>query len=181
MPAQKNRILAIDPGTREMGVAVLENETLLYAGVETFRKLPSQEERLRRVRATVVRLIRDFRPALLAIEKTFVNRNLRHAPLLSVLTSEITALARHNRVAVVSLASNTVKKSVAGDGLATKKEVAQAVALHFPKLMAFLPPERTWKRRHHLNMFDAVALAIACISASRNYQHPGTDHPIRAP
>lgn len=179
--SKKSRILAIDPGTREMGVAILENGTLLYAGVETFCKLPSREERARQGRTTVARLIHDFRPAVLAVEKNFVGRNHRHAPLLSVLTGEITELAQRNRVTVVSLAPNTVKKVVAGDGLATKKEVAHAVALRFPKLMAFLPPERIWKRRHHLNMFDAVALGIACISASRNRRHPGTDHPIRAP
>lgn len=175
------RILAIDPGTREMGVAVLENGSLVYAGVETFGKLPSQEERLRQVRVTVLRLIRDFRPAVLAIEKTFVGRNHRHGALLSVLSDEIATLGRRNGIIVVSLASNTVKKLVAGDGLATKEEVAQAVALHYPKLMAFLPPERTWKRRHHLNMFDAVALGIACLAAYKGRRRGISSGPIRAP
>ena len=145
-----------------MGVAVLERGSLLYSGVETFRKLPSPVERLRQVRVTVARLIRDFRPAVLAVEKTFIGRNRHHAAILSFLASEIAALARRNGITVVSLAANTVKKAVAGNGWATKEEVAQAVARQFPKLTAFLPPDRNWKRRHVLNMFDAVALALAC-------------------
>ncbi|MCL5005146.1 MAG: crossover junction endodeoxyribonuclease RuvC [Acidobacteria bacterium] len=162
---KKQRILAIDPGTREMGVAVLERGTLLYSGVETFRKLPSPVERLRQVRATVARLLRDFRPSVLAVEKTFVGRSHRHAAILSFLASEIAALGRRNGITVVSLAANTVKKAVAGNGWATKEEVARAVTRQFPKLMAFLPPDRNWKRRRVLNMFDAVALALACSAA----------------
>jgi len=180
MPKTK-RILAIDPGTREMGVAVLENGSLLYAGVETFRTMPSQAEQLHQVRAVVLRLIRDFRPAVLAIEKTFVGSNHRHAALLSVLAGEIAALGGRHGITMVSLASNTVKKLVAGDGLATKEEVAQAVALHFPNLRAFLPPERTWKRRHHLNMFDAVALGISCLAACKARRRSISARPIRAP
>ena len=164
--SKRNRILPIDPGTRKMGVTVLESGSLLYAGVETFCKLPSREERARQGRATVARLIHDFRPAVLAVEKNFVGRNHRQKMLLSDLTSEIASLGRRNGISVVSLASNTVKKAVTGNGWATKKEVAQAVALHFPKLMAFLPPDRLWKRRHRLNMFDAVALGLASQSTS---------------
>ena len=37
------RTLAIDPGTREMGYAVLEEQELLYFGVHTFK--PGQSAR----------------------------------------------------------------------------------------------------------------------------------------
>ena len=123
----------------------------------------------------------NFRPAVLAVEKNFVGRNHRQKMLLSDLTSEITSLGRRNGISVVSLTSNTVKKAVTGDGWATKKEVAQAVALHFPKLMAFLPPERIWKRRYRLNMFDAVALGLASQSASGTRHRHIPSRQIRAP
>jgi len=165
---KKNRILAIDPGTREMGVAVLENGGLLYSAVEIFRKLPSREERLKQGRAAVTRLIGDFRPAVLAVEKTFS----RNAALLSVFADEIAALGRRQGVAVRAFAPNTVKKVVAGHGWARKEEVAQAVARKFPKLKVYLPPDRNWKRRRQLNMFDAVALAVACSAAERDPRPP---------
>ncbi len=171
---KKNKILAIDPGTREMGVAVLESGHLRYCGVETFRKLPSREERLKQSRAAVARLISDFQPTLLAVEKAFIGKS-RCAALLNVLSDAIVAIGRRNGITVVSLAANTVKKVVAGNGWATKEEVAQAVTRQFPKLMAFLPPDRNWKRRYRLNMFDAVALALACSAATRN--SPAPRHP----
>jgi crossover junction endodeoxyribonuclease RuvC len=160
----KNRILAIDPGTREMGVAVLESGKLLYSAVEIFRKLRSPQEQLRQGRAAVTRLIRDFRPTVLAVEKTFIGKN-RNAALLNVLADEVCALGRRKGLAVARFAPNTVKKIVSGYGWATKEEVAQAVAAKFPELKAYLPPDRNWKRRRQLNMFDAVALGIACLSS----------------
>lgn len=159
MPVRaKTRILAIDPGTREMGVAVLENRCLLYQGVEVFRKFLSDEECLEAGRETVTRLIRDFRPNLLVVEKTFIGRN-PNTVLLNEFSRQVCATGRDHGIVVVSLAANTVKRAVAGDGRASKADVARAVAVHFPVLRTFLPPDRKWKRLRQLNMFDAVALA----------------------
>jgi crossover junction endodeoxyribonuclease RuvC len=168
---KQQRILAIDPGTREMGVAVFENRQLLYTGVETFRKLPLPGERLKQARATVERLLADFRPALLAVEKTFIGKS-RKAALLNVLADEIGAVGQRRGIAVQGFAPNTVKKIVAGHGWATKEEVARAVAVKFPKLKAYLPPDRNWKRRHQLNMFDAVALGVACLTNEAKNRSP---------
>ena len=154
-----------------MGVAVLENGGLLYSAVEIFRKLPSHEERLKQGRAAVARLIHDFRPSVLAVEKTFIGKS-RNAALLNVFADEIAALGRRRGIAVRAFAPNTVKKVVAGHGWARKEEVAQAVARKFPKLKAYLPPDRNWKRRRQLNMFDAVALAITCSAAERDRRPP---------
>jgi crossover junction endodeoxyribonuclease RuvC len=168
---KENRILAINPGTREMGVAVFGTGHLIYAGVETFGKLNSPVERLRQARLTIERLLGDFRPTVLAVEKTFIGKN-RKAALLNVLVAQICALGRRKRVAVRTFAPNTVKKVVAGYGWARKEEVAKAVARQFPKLTAFLPPDRNWKRRHQLNMFDAVALGMACLSSPSKGRAP---------
>lgn len=165
----KMKILAIDPGTREMGVAVLENGSLLYQGVETFPRFNSAEECLDAGRETVSRLIRDFRPSLLAVEKTFIGRN-PNTVLLNEFGRQICATGRDYGIAVMSLAPNTVKKAIAGNGRASKVEVAKAVASRYPALKAYLPPARKWKQTRHFNMFDAVALALACADE----RNPGT-------
>ena len=145
-----------------MGVAVLEAGRLRYAGVEVFRRLASPQAHLKQCRAAVMRLIRDFRPAAVAIEKAFIGRN-RSAALLNVLADEIAALARRRGLRVLSLAPSQVKKAVAGDGWADKDEVAAAVAARFPELRVHLAPERAWKKNRQLNMFDAVAVGLACL------------------
>ena len=154
-----NRFLAIDPGTREMGIAVLEGTKLVYHGVLVIRRGKSPRETLERACKSVARLIEDFRPQVLAIEKTFVRRN-RHTALLNVVADEIVVLAKQSRLQVIGLSPSAVKKGICGDGWASKEEVAKAVLTRFPELKAYLVHERKWKERFHANMFDAVALGV---------------------
>ena len=154
------RILAIDPGTLEMGFAVLEGGALRCHGVKVIRRGRSPKETLDRARFEVAELIEDFRPGVLVVEQTFIGRN-RNTALLNVLGDEIIALANRNRVKVLSFAPSTVRKVVCGSGRADKAAVALAVAARYPELKAFLFKDRKWKERFHANMFDAVALGMA--------------------
>lgn len=165
LSTRPSRVLAIDPGTREMGVAVLEAGKLIYHGVVVIKRGRSPKETLERGRDSVQRLIEDFRPDVLAIEKTFVRKN-RNVALLNVLADEIVALARHCHLRVVSMAPSAIKKGICGNGWATKAEVANAVIARYPELKAYLVHERKWKERFHSNMFDAVAVGLVAAGDS---------------
>ena len=154
-----SRILAIDPGTKEMGVAILDDGELLYHDVKMIKKGHSPRVTLDRGRTIVAMLIADFHPDILVIEKTFVGRN-RNASLLNVLVDEIQALGARNKLKVLMFAPNVVKKAICGNGWATKAEVAKAVVKRYPELKAYLIRDRKWKERFHANMFDAVALGM---------------------
>lgn len=161
MPKSKKKILAIDPGTREMGIALLENGDLIYHGVVVLSRKGSPHAKLQEGRRTILRLIRDFRPHVLAVEKAFFANN-RNAALLNVLVDEIRAMGRRRGLRILSLAPNTVKKAIAGNGRATKAEVAKVVISRYPELKVYLTQDRKWKQKYHENMFDAVALAVVC-------------------
>ena len=160
-PINKTRILAIDPGTREMGIALVENGDLIYHGVRMIRRRQSPRDTLDQGRKVVLRLIKDFRPDLLAFEKTFFANN-RNAALLNVLSDEIRAVGRRQGLRVLAFGPSTIKKGVCGNGHATKQEVARAVVARYPELKVYLSQDRKWKERYHANMFDAVAVAEVC-------------------
>jgi len=173
MPTRtKRRILAIDPGTRYMGVALLDGGKLTYHGVTSLRRQGSPHARLREARAAVLTMIADFKPQILAVETAFFANNCNTA-LLNVLVDEIRAIGRRRGLRVAAYAPSTIKKRIAGDGRAGKHEVARAVAARFPELKVYLSPDRTWQARYHSNMFDAVALALvtATTPCSRSQQH----------
>ena len=159
MKSNNDKILAIDPGTREMGVAFLEGGKLIYHGVRVIRKKRSPHERLQAGREIVLRLIKDFRPAILVVEKTFFARN-RNTSLLNVFADEIVSIGKRKGLKVKAFAPSTMKKAIAGNGHATKEEVADVVVARFPELKVYLTQDRKWKERFHQNMFDAVALAM---------------------
>ena len=93
------------------------------------------------------------------VEKTFFARN-RNTSLLNVFADEIVAIGKRKGLKVKSFAPSTMKKAIAGNGHATKEEVAGVVVARFPELKVYLTQDRKWKERFHQNMFDAVALAM---------------------
>jgi len=146
-----------------MGIALLEGERLLYHGVKVFTRRRTPHENLREGRETILQLIRDFKPTVVAMEKTFITTNRRTA-LLNVLADEITALARRRRIRVMAYAPSTVKKHVCGDGRGGKEAVSAVIAQTYPELTVYLTQDRKWKARHHANMFDAVAVGLTALS-----------------
>lgn len=163
MPKNKSKILAIDPGTREIGFAFLEGERLIYHGVKVIKNRKSPHERLREGRRIVLRLIRDFNPQVLAVEKAFFAKS-RNTALLNTFVDEIRTIGRRKRLKLVSYAPSTVKKHICGNGRASKREVAKVVVAKYPELKVYLTQDRAWKERYHQNMFDAVALGMMVAS-----------------
>jgi len=156
----KPRILAIDPGTRHIGIAVLQGRELVYHGVVTMPHRRSPEAIRRNTKALLGELLRDFRPTVLAVEENSIGSN-RTKSLLHNVVSETRKIGRREGVEVVTKAASTVKKVVTGNGRASKEEVSRAVARSFPELRAYLRQTAKWRARYHGNMFDAVAIALA--------------------
>jgi crossover junction endodeoxyribonuclease RuvC len=142
-----------------MGIAFLEKGKLIYHGVKTIKRGKSPHETLKEGRKIVLRLIRDFKPKVIVIEKAFFANN-RNAALLNVLVDEIKAIGKRKRLKLLSYAPSTVKKAICGNGRASKKEVARVIVSKYPELKVYLTQDRTWKEQYHQNMFDAVALGM---------------------
>lgn len=157
--SNNSKILAIDPGTREIGIAFLENGKLLYHGVKIIKKKKSPHETLREGRKIILRLVKDFKPKTLVVEKTFFANN-KNSALLNVFVDEIKAIGKRKGLKVVSYAPNTVKKFICGNGRASKEEVAKVIVSKYPELKVYISQDRKWKERYHQNMFDAVALGV---------------------
>jgi crossover junction endodeoxyribonuclease RuvC len=157
--SKNKKILAIDPGTRELGIALLQGGRLLYHGVETVKKKKSPHETLKEGRKIILRLINDFKPQVMVVEKTFFANN-RNSALLNVFFDEIKAVGKRKGLKVISYAPNTVKKRICGNGRASKEDVAKVIVSKYPELKVYLTQDRKWKAAYHWNMFDAVALGV---------------------
>ena len=163
------KILAIDPGTREMGVAVLEDSNLLDYSVKTFRHRGNPKLLLAQVDKLITRLITEAKPDVLAIEKNMFSQ-IQQNYLLTLAVAKIKAVAKRMKVEVREYAPNTVRKVVCNDGTAKKRELARAVALRYPELKVYLDSDKKWKQRYWQNLFDAVAVALACLFTCAAYK-----------
>ena len=162
MPLQPTTILSIDPGTRELGFAVLNTKELLYYGVKTVvnRKKPSNV--LAVINKFVQKMIDKYQPDVLAIEKMFVTQ--KNSALLNVVAAEIKALAKERGLEIYEYAPTLVRKSLcqSGSGRATKREVARILSERFPELSRYFRRTRARERDYYANLFDAIAVGIIC-------------------
>jgi len=152
------KILAIDPGTKNMGFAFFDKDELIYQGVSVIKD-GTPTEKLKEGRKIILRLIKDFRPNVLVVEKAFFGNN-RTASLLNVFFDEIIAIGKRKELRVMSYAPTTVRKFICGNGWADKKALSEVIVSKIPKLKVYLTQDRAWKERFHQNMFDAVALGL---------------------
>ena len=158
--SNKTKILAIDPGTKHMGYAFFDKK-LIYQGVSVIKD-GTPDEKLKEGRKVILRLIKDFKPHILVVEKAFFGNN-KTAAIMNALVSEIMSIGRKKELKVISYAPTTVRKFICGNGWADKKTQSEVIVSRFPELKVYLTQDRAWKERYHQNMFDAIALGLMAL------------------
>ena len=164
------RILAIDPGTKQIGVAVLDGEDLIFYAVKTVRDRSTAQKILKQAAFIIRELIVQYEPDCLAIEKMFIVQ--KSAALLSVVAEEIKSEAEAFGLPVYEYAPTVIRKSVCGSGKGTKREVAKVVSNRYPELARHLSTRAKWEESYYANIYDAVAVALVCRAESTFQQLP---------
>ena len=132
------RALAVDPTSRGLGFAVLEDRNRLvdWGGKQT----PSKGRNGRCV-AAVVALIRAHEPDLLVLEDCAAPGS-RRCRRVRDLIQDLRRVAVSSRLPVRFVSPSALRETCAGSPRATKHEVAVALAKRFPELARQLPPRR---------------------------------------
>jgi Holliday junction resolvasome RuvABC endonuclease subunit len=160
MPTKPTKILAIDPGTKELGVAVLLGDRLEYYGVKTFKRRQPAHAFLAAVMRYVTDLIADHQPAALAVEKTYFIQ--RQAALLNITAKEIKHTAKRSGLAVFEFAPVKVRQHICGTEKSTKRQTAKILASRYPELARYLKQPSKWEALYWAHAFDAVAVGLVC-------------------
>lgn len=162
------RLLAVAPGTRTLGVAVIEDGRLLHAGIENlWRTVPLPKRLTVHGKLIVRKLFATFEPTILLVgpQSPFGGKRSRHLKRFFV---TLRALAQTHSLKVMSCSPRLVKRLV--DGRATNERLAKILAARYPSLQRYLPnsdPKVPGQKRYRRSdfywfpMFEAVALALA--------------------
>jgi crossover junction endodeoxyribonuclease RuvC len=124
------RVVGVDPGLGRCGYAVVDQgtgrpeavtyDTIATRGEEVAPRLASLAERFRAVVAAT-------RPDCLAIERLFVNANVRTAMAVGQASGVILLIAAEHGLPVTSYTPSQVKRTMVGVGTAPKEQVAYMV------------------------------------------------------
>ena len=165
---KRETILGIDPGTREMGLALLRSRKPRYFGVRTLRNGTRPHDVIGEAKRIVLAAVEEHQPQLVAIEQPF-DLATRRSHLLNAIADELEARASDLGLKVVRLAPEEIRRRVTGNPRATKVEVAEHVARgRFNQLSTLIAMRaaqaalQLGPRDHYwLPMFDALAIALA--------------------
>ncbi len=162
------RVLGIDPALRTTGYGVVEQTSkcvrLIEAGIVAPRADASLEERLRELHAGIGSVIAQTQPELIVIEELYTTyKNPSTAVLMGHARGVLCLASAQAGIAVHTLAHSRVKRALTGSGSARKEQVGAMVA----RLLGL----RAAPKPHDVS--DALALALAYLSAARGGRIPG--------
>lgn len=160
MPIAPTKILAIDPGTKELGVAVLFEDQLEYYGVKTFKRRQPAHLFLSGVARYISELIAEHQPQALAIEQTFFIQ--KESALLNVTAAVIRHMAKQAGLTVYEFDPTKVRQLICQSDRATKREAAKILAGRYPELARYLKQPTKWETLYRAHVFDAVAVGLVC-------------------
>lgn len=156
------KILAIDPGFERVGVAVIERDSkqkdiLVYSDCfKTSAKIPFHK-RLTAIGEEMERLIKKYKPEVLAIEKLYFTNNQKTVMGVSEARGVIIYSASHNNLEVFEYTPPQIKIAVTGYGRADKKMVINMVF----KLIKIEKPTSSDDE------LDAIAIGITCLAREK--------------
>jgi crossover junction endodeoxyribonuclease RuvC len=149
------RILGIDPGLNITGYAILEADgdspTVVEAGVLRCNPRWTLEDRLKEMASEMQGIIEQFHPEAMAVEELYSHYS---HPITAVVMGHVRGVlilkAVEQGVPIVSYASTRIKKSLTGNGRATKQQMQRMVKVTLGLSSIPEPPDAA----------DALAIAL---------------------
>jgi len=164
-------ILGIDPGYARVGWAVLKktpptssgqaknNLNLINFGcLETGKEIP-HAERLKYLNLEIKKIIKKYKPKILAIEDLFFFKNLKTATKVAEARGVILMTGIENNLVIQEFTPLQIKQALVGYGRADKNQVQQMVKMIL-KLKEIPKPD---------DAADATAVAI-CSANTNKYE-----------
>ena len=151
------KILGIDPGLQICGYACLETsgagERLIEAGVFRTAGDSAIEAKLNQIARDTESLLKKFKPEIVAVEELYSHyEHPKTAILMGHARGVILQSCAEAGVEVRSFGATRIKKSLTGNGRASKQQMQRAIQtlLSLPQL-----PEPS-------DVADAIAAALCC-------------------
>ncbi|HKI77802.1 MAG TPA: crossover junction endodeoxyribonuclease RuvC [Ignavibacteriaceae bacterium] len=152
-------ILGVDPGTNFTGFGIINiNKNTFTRIVNGIIKLPANKsltEKLEIIYDELNKLIRKYKPDEFAIETAFYGKNVQSAMKIGYARGVSLLAAIHNKVPTSEYSPREIKKSVVGNGAASKQQVS------------FMIKSLLDVKKEKMKFDESDALAIALCHAFR--------------
>ncbi|GAA2173435.1 crossover junction endodeoxyribonuclease RuvC [Agrococcus versicolor] len=156
------RILGIDPGLTRCGIGVIDaaGRAVTMVSVDVLRSAADEalEHRLHRIATGIEAAIAEHRPDAIALERVFVQQNVRTVMGVAQISGLVLRAAAANGIAIELHTPSEVKAAVTGYGQADKRQVGAMVQRILGLAVAPRPADAA----------DALAIAICHAWSARS-------------
>jgi Holliday junction resolvasome RuvABC endonuclease subunit len=154
------KILSINPGSRYLGMAILDGTELCDWAVRVVKGKDIREKR-RFIRELISGQSNRYGVSVLAIKKAHPSRSsaaLRH------IVSEAKSLAVKQNLTLREFSIDEVKTHLLSAGRGNKRQLMEEVAARYPFLFREVQREEKNKNPYLIRMFEAVGMGIVCFN-----------------
>ncbi|BCX14867.1 MAG: crossover junction endodeoxyribonuclease RuvC [Patescibacteria group bacterium] len=160
-------VLGIDPGTATTGFGLIKDkdgvmEVVNWGLIETDKE-SLLGKRFINIYSQVSKLIKEFKPDVVAMEKIFFATNAKTAISVGQAQGVMIYCFAKSNLEVFEYAPGTIKKVVAGDGKAKKKDIQRSLRTIFGSKIRSAKK----KKSHFDDSADALAVALCHILSSK--------------
>jgi len=150
-------IIGIDPGLARLGFGIIKKinnkiKLLDYGCIKTSPVFPTGE-RLKKINNEINKIIRRYKPKILAIENLYFFKNLKTAMPVSQVKGVILLTAAKKKIPVFEITPLQMKMTITGYGKAEKKQVQKMI-----KVLLDLKETPTSD-----DAADALGIALCCL------------------
>ena len=149
------KIIGINPGTRYLGIAVLDGSELLDWRIKALEGKWS-EEKIKKVTEILSELFDKYEPNALAIKKLHPSRRSEN---LLRLANKIKEFVRRRRIRVYQYSIKEIENCFIENEKLNKRNLIEAMVKLYPMLHNELRKEQSHKNLYYFRVFEAVALA----------------------
>jgi len=160
-------ILGIDPGLQVCGYAVVDSdgvsEKLIEAGVFRTDEKSVIEGRLNQIAGDTVSILTKYEPDVVAVEQLYSHyKHPRTAILMGHARGVLLQRSAESGAEVRSFSATRIKKSLTGNGRASKEQMQRSIQSTLGLSELPEPPD----------VADAIAVAMCCVNELRtiNYE-----------
>ncbi|HEY4476711.1 MAG TPA: crossover junction endodeoxyribonuclease RuvC [Candidatus Paceibacterota bacterium] len=154
--------MGIDPGYERLGLAVVETspggrDKLLYSTCLITSRTDSFPHRLKLLATGLQKVLAEYSPEVLAVEKLFFSGNQKTAMHVSEVRGMIIYLGVCAGVTLIDLTPLQVKMAITGYGRASKPQLTTMI-----KRLVAIP-----SGKRHDDEYDAIGIALAGAAHAR--------------
>ncbi|MCA1622476.1 MAG: crossover junction endodeoxyribonuclease RuvC [Acidobacteria bacterium] len=167
MPHSSPIVLGVDPGARQIGVAVFRDEELVFYAVKSFKKRREQET-IRKLRKVMEKMITTYRVEFVALEEV-VNIQ-QNKSFVKTVYEEIKDLLKKREIPTFEYHPKLIRQIICRNEKPTKRNIALLLSQKYNELVRYFNVPKLWQKRYFALLFDAIAVGLVCAKELKRKQ-----------